>query len=112
MSDINFRVVMIKFFKFLLLAVPFLAFAVFVGVREHGAVERKAFSGRVTFIEWKSRNHGMPLIEIVHSNGIEFRFHHHRIALDATQLKVGDTISKVEGSKMCDINQTPILCIR
>lgn len=101
-----------KFLKFIALAIPVLGFGVFMSMRDHDAAERLAFSGEVSFIEWKSRNHGMPLIEVVRSNGTKVKFHHHRIILDSTQLKVGDEIAKTAGSKLCEINEKSVLCIK
>lgn len=100
-----------NFLKFILLAILVLGIGVFMSMRDHDEAERLAFKGQVTFIEWKSRNHEMPLIEIARSNGTTFRFHHYRIILDSTQLKVGDTITKVGGSKMCEINEKSVPCI-
>ena len=101
-----------KFLKFIALAIPVLGVGVFMSVRDHDDAERQAFSGQVSFIEWKSSNHGMPLIEISRSNGTKIKFHHYRIILDSSQLKVGDSISKVSGSKLCEINQNPVRCIK
>jgi hypothetical protein len=103
---------MSKFFKFIALVIPVLGFGVFMGMRDHDATERLAFSGQVSFIEWESSNHGMPLIEVVRNNGTKFKFHHYRIILNSTQLKVGDVITKVGGSKMCKINERSVPCIK
>ena len=101
-----------NFFKFIALAIPVLCIGIYMSVRDHGAVERQAFSGRVSFIEWESRNHGMPLIEVSRSNGAKVKFHHHRIILDSSQLKVGDFIAKTSGSKVCEINKESVPCIK
>lgn len=91
---------------------PVLGIGVFMSTRDHDEVERQEFSGRVSFIEWESRNHGMPLIEVSRSNGTKIRFHHYRIILDTSQLKVGDLIAKASGSKICEINRKSVPCIR
>ncbi|MGY8870418.1 MAG: hypothetical protein ACKVJE_08270 [Pseudomonadales bacterium] len=83
-----------------------------MSIKDHNEAERQGFSGWVSFIEWKSRNHGMPLIEVSRSNGTKIKFHHHRIILDSTQLKVGDLIAKVSGSKVCEINKSSVSCIK
>lgn len=101
-----------NFLKFILLAIPVLGIGVFMSIRDYGEVERMAFSGWVSFIEWESRNHGMPLIEISRSNGTKVKFSSTRIILNATDLKVGDSIAKVSGSNTCEINEKPVLCIK
>ena len=103
---------MSKFMKSIALAIPVLGVGIFMSVRDHSAVERLGFSGRVTFIEWKSRNHGMPLIEIGRDNATKTKFHDRRIILSSSQLKVGDLIIKEGGSKVCEINKKPVPCIK
>ena len=100
-----------NFLKFIALAIPVLGIGVFMSIRDHGEAEKLAFSGWVSFIEWESRNHEMPLIEISRSNGTKVKFSHYRIILDSTQLKVGDSIAKVSGSKICEINEKSVPCI-
>ena len=111
-ASLSVREKMSNFLKFIALAIPVLCVGVFMSVRDHDEAEQQAFSGLVSFIEWKSSNHGMPLIEISRSNGTKIKFHHYHIILDSSQLKVGDSISKVSGSKSCDINQNPVPCIK
>ena len=101
-----------NFVKFIALAIPVLGIGVFMSIRDHGEPERISFSGRVSFIEWESRNHGIPLIEISRSNGTKLKFSSSRITLDSTQLKVGDLIAKVSGSKVCEINEKSVPCIK
>lgn len=101
-----------NFLKFIALAIPVLGIGVLMSMRDYDEAERMGFSGEVSFIEWKSKNHGMPLIEIIRSNGTKIKFHHSRIIIDSTQLKVGDSIIKVSDSKMCKINESAVPCIR
>jgi hypothetical protein len=101
-----------NYLKFIALAIPVLGVGVFMSIRDHDEAEAQAFSGQVSFIEWKSSNHGMPLIEISRSNGTKTKFHHYRIILDSSQLKVGDSIAKISGSKVCEINQISVPCIK
>lgn len=101
-----------KLLKFISLVIPVLGIGVFMSIRDYVEAERQAFSGQVSFIEWESRNHGMPLIEISRSNGSKVKFHHERIILDSSQLKVGDLIAKVSGSKVCKINEGSVPCIK
>ncbi len=101
-----------SFLKFLALAIPVLGVGVFMSIRDHDEVERMAFSGRVSFIEWESHNHNMPLIEISRKNGTKIKFSSSRIILDSNQLKVGDLITKVSGSTTCDINEKSVPCIK
>lgn len=103
---------MSKFIKFTVLAIPVLGIGVFMSIQDHDEAEQLAFSGRVSFIEWESRNHGMPLIEVSRSNGTKVKFSHYRIILDSTQLKLGDSITKASGSKVCEINKKAVPCIK
>ena len=100
-----------NFIKFIFIAIP-THIGVLMSIRDYGEVERVAFSGWVTFIEWESRNHGMPLIEISRKNGTKVKFSSTRIILDSTQLKVGDSISKVRDSYSCTINEQLVPCIK
>ena len=100
------------FLKFIALAIPFLGLGLFASMRNDESAERQGFSGFVTYIEWKSRNHGMPLIEISRANGTKTKFHHHRIILDSSQLNLGDSFSKEGDSKICKINNEPIQCLK
>ena len=100
------------FLKFAALAIPVFGIGVFESIRNDKSAERQGFSGFVTYIEWKSRNHGMPLIEISRANGTKTKFHHHLIILDSSQLNVGDSFSKEGGSKICKINNEPVQCLK
>ena len=83
-----------------------------MGYRDYGEAERIAFKGHVSFIEWQSSNHGMPLIEISRSNGTKVKFSNARISLNSNQLKVGDSLSKIGGSKSCTINEKSVPCLK
>jgi hypothetical protein len=97
--------------KFLLLAIPFLCLAIPVGYWAHKAPERQEFDGVVTSIEWETRNHGMPLIEVSVSKRDKVKFNSNRITLDSLQLKVGDSISKTSDSIYCLINGIKVQCL-
>ncbi|UZE97303.1 hypothetical protein [Alkalimarinus alittae] len=60
--------------KFILLAIPVLSIGIFMSYRDFDEVERIAFDGRVSFIEWESRNHDIPLIEVSRNNGTKVKF--------------------------------------
>lgn len=101
-----------NFIKFIVLAIPFLSIGVFISVRDHGEPEHMAFEGLVSFIDWESRNHGMPLIEVTRKNGTKVKFSSTRIILNSSNLKVGDTLAKVSGSLSCTINGNLVQCIK
>ena len=88
-----------------------LGFGVFQSYLNYKEPEGQSLNGWVSFVDWESRNHGMPLIEIKRENGTVIRFHHTRIALSSDQLNVGDRLIKESGSKYCDINGKSILCV-
>ena len=101
-----------KFVKFIALAIPVLGIGMFISYRDYGEPERIAFEGHVSFIDWKSKNHGMPLIEVSRSNGTKIKFSSTRITLDSSQLKIGDLLKKTSGSKSCEINEKSVICIK
>lgn len=101
-----------NFLKFICLAIPFFGFAIYVSYLQHGAPQRQAFEGWVYFVDWKSRNHEMPRIEISLRNSSIVIFSSPEIILDQTQLSVGDTVTKASGSKICVINGKPVQCLR
>jgi hypothetical protein len=101
-----------RIFKFIALAIPVLSFGVFTSYRDYVEPERAAFEGRVSYIEWQSKNHRMPLIGLKRSNGTKVKFSSNRIILDSSQLEVGDLLSKESGSKICKINGKALLCIK
>jgi len=95
----------------MLLAIPVLGLGIFESIRDYSEVERQAFSGQVSYIDWESKNHQMPLVEITQSNGSKVKFHHTRIVLDSSHLKVGDSITKESGSLECKVNDRIVRCI-
>jgi hypothetical protein len=96
---------------FIALAIPILGFGVAMSYLDHKKPLTQSFNGLVTYIEWRSKNHGMPLIEIKQENGTVKRFHTPRIILKDSQLKVGDRLVKESGSKYCQINSEKVLCL-
>lgn len=101
-----------NFLKFIALAIPVFGIGIFMSYRDYGEAERMAFQGHVSYIDWQSSNHGMPLIEVSRSNGTKAKFSSTRIILDSTQLKVGDSLAKIGGSKSCTINEKSVPCIK
>lgn len=67
--------------------------------------------GTVSSIEWKSRNHGMPVIGIRIENGTIKTFTSNRITLTSEKISIGDSFRKVSDSKYCDINENSVLCV-
>jgi hypothetical protein len=96
---------------FIALVIPILGFGVAMSYLDHKKPLTQSFNGLATYIEWKSKNHGMPLIEIKQENGTAKRFHNPRIILKDSQLKVGDRLVKESGSKYCQINSEKVLCL-
>ncbi len=97
--------------KFMLLAIPVLGFGMFMGYQDYMIPVEFSAQGKVTSIEWKSSNHGMPIIEISRDNNVINIFSSNRITLNSTQIKVGDSFSKVGGSKACQINKRTLQCV-
>ena len=88
------------------------AIAIPVMILDSGEGERQAFSGWVTHIDWRSRNHGAPLVIVKRKNNTEIKFWPSGDLVDSSRLKLGDAISKMKGSKFCIVNGQPIGCIK
>jgi len=101
-----------NFLKFIALSIPFLGFCAIVGILNHDEPMRESFDGWVYHIVWKSKNHGMPLIEIKRKNGTIKKFHNSRIILNDSQLKIGDRFIKESDTKYCQVNRERVLCLR
>ena len=69
------------------------------------------FDGEVESINWKSKNHGWPLIRIKEVNNRIVDFNHFKIILKAEDISVGDKIKKIEGEDMCLINNIKKKCL-
>ena len=102
---------MSKFLKFVLLAIPVLGVGIFNSYVDYNAPLKFAVSGKVETIEWQSRNHGMPRIEIRIKNGVIKRFSSTRIVLKPEDIGVGDLFVKATNSKFCQINNKEVKCI-
>jgi len=100
-----------RFFKFLSVVIPFSVIGLSASYWAHKSPERLQFDGVVTAIDWKTRNHGMPLIEISASNKTKVKFNSNRIILDSSQLKIGDSISKTSDSIYCQVNGAKVQCL-
>jgi len=100
-----------NFIKFLMLAIPVLGVGAFMGYNDYMKPVGFSAQGTVTAINWKSRNHGMPVIDIVGNNGVTMQFSSNRITLESSQLKVGDSFKKVSSSKLCQINKNIVQCV-
>lgn len=104
---------MSKVLKFVILPVIFIAVTIYFIKRDINSALNLGFEGEVVSVIWKSRNHGLPLIEIRnYSNNKIVVFSHYKIALQKGDLKIGDKISKVRGKKQCYVNDTLLNCIK
>jgi len=79
--------------------------------KAHKEPEVFSAQGIVSSINWKSRNHGMPIIEIRDKNGTTTKFSSNRITLIPEQLKVGDSFNKQSDSSSCEINDKLVRCV-
>ncbi len=101
-----------KFIAFFLMVVVVLGIGGLSSYFDYKEPESRSLDSWVSFIDWKSKNHGMPLILLTRQNGTKQKFHHYRIILTAEDLKVGDHLVKARDSKICEINGEPILCLK
>lgn len=99
-----------KFFRFTLVLVCLSPLVFIVARFNHKKIEQFSATGIVTNINWKSQNHGMPVISIS-DNGEVKHFRSNRITLSAEDIKEGDTFEKAKGSKQCIINEYIVTCI-
>jgi hypothetical protein len=97
--------------KFILLAIPILGLGVLHSIWRYNNPVRFSAKGSVALIEWESRNHGEPRIEIKLKNGKLKRFSSSRIVLNASSIKLGDSFEKVTDSKKCLINKEELECV-
>ena len=97
----------LKFFLLIVLLSP-LVFYFFK--RNYELIETFEVNGKVVKINWKSRNHGMPIISIKQDDQIK-HFKSNRITLDVGDVAVGDSFIKLADSKECKINNELIRCI-
>lgn len=104
---------MIRFLKLVMLPIVLLPVAIFFAKRDVDSALNLGFDGEVIAINWKSRNHGLPLIEVRDfSNSKVIVFSHYKITLREGDLNIGDKISKVKGEKQCHVNGIPLKCIK
>ena len=103
---------MIKFLKFLLLAIPVLSFGVYLSIQERNSVLDFMAEGTVVTAKWNTKNHQMSLFEIKPLKGTIKTLHHSRVTLTPEQIKVGDHFSKQAGSTSCFINKVKVECIK
>lgn len=102
---------MSNFTRFVLLAIPVISLGIWSSIRDHNSPVRFSAKGTVELIEWESKNHGVPRLEIKLRNGKLKRFSSHRIILDSSLIKVGDSFEKYSESKHCLINDVEIQCV-
>lgn len=98
--------------KFILLAVPIFSIGVFNSYLDYKEPVEKSIDAWVYHIDWKSKNHEIPLILLKRDNNTEQKFHHTRIILTSDNLKVGDHLIKKSGSKTCTINDNSVVCLK
>ncbi|MEP0175775.1 MAG: hypothetical protein ABJD02_04275 [Paraglaciecola sp.] len=102
---------MSKLLKFVLLAIPVFAIGVYSSIKHDESIVDTHFKGVVIQIDWKSKNHGMPLIQVRATTGKVKKFHHYRINLSKSDLKVGDSFEKLKSSRFCLINNKEVECV-
>ena len=95
-----------------LVFVVFLLFGIAVSVWSAIAPVRMAVEGIVWSVEWESRNHGIPLIEIKLKNGVVRQFTSHKISLSQGSIEKGDSFRKLSGSKNCFVTEIEVNCLR
>lgn len=66
------------------------------------------FEGVVDDIAWVSENHQLPEFSILDKSENKILISHFTIALNKSDIKIGDKISKKYGSKFCIINSKKI----
>lgn len=101
-----------KIIAFFLMAIAVFGIGGLSSYLDYIEPEKRSLNAWVAFIDWESKNHGMPLILLTRKNGTKQKFHHTRIILAAENLKVGDHLVKAKDSKICEINGEPILCLK
>ena len=89
---------------------PFILFALAASFFHHNEPVSFSANGIVTSINWKTWNHGMPLIEIKQKH-LTKKFTNSRITLNAQQVEVGDSFIKIKNSKFCIVNDIKIQCL-
>ncbi|WP_293752497.1 hypothetical protein [uncultured Paraglaciecola sp.] len=102
---------MSKFSKFMILAIPVLSFGIYMGYRSHMKPVEFSAEGVVSKINWKTKNHEMPLIEINDNNCRTKKFTSNRIVLSPDKLRVGDLFKKISGTQFCHINEVKLQCV-
>lgn len=99
-----------KIFFFL---IPFVAgVALLAKIQEVSPLEFAAH-GRITEINWEGPNHLQPFIEIKrYDNNRYVKLETFELSLSSEQVKVGDSFKKDAGSKVCEINDEWLQCIK
>ena len=100
-----------KFVKFIALAIPVFGLGAYSSYRDYEEPMRFSAQGIASQIEWQSKNHGIPRIEIKLANGVTKRFSSTRIVLSPSLIAVGDNFAKHKNSKFCQINGKEVQCI-
>ena len=101
------------FLKIALMAVVLAPLAILDFQCSRSSIQDLGFEGVVLDIDWKSKNHGLPLIEILDlKRNKKIVFSNYLITLKNGDLSVGDRIIKKKGSKECFINDVAIICIK
>ncbi len=100
--------------KFVILFVVFigLPLAIFSIVMKNNEAKNFYADGFVVNVEWETRNHGAPLIEIQQINGEIKSINSTAVVLSEWQIKVGDSFRKDAGSLHCEINGRQIVFSR
>jgi hypothetical protein len=110
MSSLNLTFDILKKISIVLAIITLIVFSHF----SNKALRNKSYNfsanGIVHSIEWKSKNHALPLIVIKIENGYK-RFSSTGIILTQDTVKVGDQFQKESKSIFCLINKLKIKCV-
>jgi len=96
----------------------FIFFAIGIGVvlpqahkSKHTKAENLEIDGVVEHIEWKTKNHALPLFRITKHDGSTRQLNDGELNLNQGEIKVGDSIVKKSGSRNCLINSIKTECV-
>lgn len=86
--------------------------AIFAIKSDATKLKRMSVEGHVWHIDWESKNHKLPLIEIKQKNGVVKKFSGTGVVLTSDTVEEGDHFRKLSGSKNCFINEIEVECLK
>jgi len=75
-----------------------------ISIKESTRVKEFEANGKIIDINWRSKNHGEPIIYIRQQNNKIKEFKGNQITLTPQNTKIGDDFVKTKNSKYCLIN--------